>query len=281
MLRSRAWFLTENSELTKTQLTIADECNKGIVKYAIMYKEEAPTTGHIHAHLYIYYNSANTFNQVKKKYPTANIEKAKGTPDQAAKYIMKDGEPMFEFGTRPNFKKIDDQWQEHVEAFKRGEGNRETKIYARYSKFFDNLELTSRPDEVYDGDLKCKNFWFYGEAGSGKSSAVRKGAKEENCEIFDKPLNKWWDGYEKQGFVVIEDIDQESAKFLVNFIKKWSDRYPFTAETKGGNRRIFPCDYKLLITSNYSIDEVFERPQDIEAIKRRFKTVHVTKLATQ
>lgn len=275
MQRSRAWFLTENAEITKTQLTISEECDKGLVKYAIMCKEVAPETGHIHAHLYIYYNSQNSFTQVKKKYPTADIEKALGTSDQASKYIEKDGDIIFEFGSRPNHKRIDEQWDEAVQSFKEGRGDRETKMYARYQKFFDNLELSSRPDEIYDGDLKQKNIWIYGDAGIGKSRKVREMAKKDSAQIFDKPLNKWWDGYEKQGYIVIEDIDRDNAKFLVGLLKKWSDRYPFTAETKGGNRRVFPVDYKLIITSNYSINEVFERDQDIEAIERRFHVEHM------
>ena len=275
MQRSRAWFLTENANITVTQLTISDECNAGGVKYAIMCKEIAPETGHVHAHLYIYYNNAHTFKSIKNKYPTADIEKAMGTPDQAGKYIEKDGEILFEYGSRPSFKKIDQQWEDAVQSFKEGRGDRETKMYARYQKFFDNLELSARPDERYEGDLSQKNIWIYGDAGVGKSRKVREMADADHAQIFDKPLNKWWDGYEKQGYVVIEDIDRDNARFLVGLIKKWSDRYPFTAETKGGNRRVFPVDYKLIITSNYSINEVFERDQDVEAITRRFHIEHM------
>lgn len=53
-------------------------------------------------------------------------------------------------------------------------------------------------------------------------------------------------------------------------LKIWADRYPFCAEIKGGTlQKIRPL--KIIVLSNYSIDECFENSQDLEPIKRRFK----------
>lgn len=84
--------------------------------------------------------------------------------------------------------------------------------------------------------------------------------------MFIKPINKWWDGYKNQEFVLIEDWDK-THRILAHHIKIWADRYRFTGEMKGSSRVIRPK--LIVITSNYSIEECFEGP-DIAAIKRRF-----------
>ena len=53
-------------------------------------------------------------------------------------------------------------------------------------------------------------------------------------------------------------------------LKRWADRYPFTGEIKGGTlQRLRPT--KLIVLSNYTIEECFPMMQDQEPIKRRFK----------
>lgn len=56
------------------------------------------------------------------------------------------------------------------------------------------------------------------------------------------------------------------------FIKIWRNSYLFNGELKGGHIVMNPGEYFKIITSNYSIENVFE-PTDAEAIKRRFTIV--------
>ena len=109
------------------------------------------------------------------------------------------------------------------------------------------------------------HWWFHGPAGSGKSHAAR----EENPVFYLKRLDKWWDGYENEPCVIIEDYTPEYSKFLTLDLKKWADYYAFPADISGELSFIRPA--KIIVTSNYTMDQCFSSPQ-LECMLRRFKT---------
>ena len=51
--------------------------------------------------------------------------------------------------------------------------------------------------------------------------------------LLPKLNNKWWDGYQSQKVVIMEDVDKETVKFLHHHLKIWADRWGFIGETKG------------------------------------------------
>lgn len=91
-----------------------------------------------------------------------------------------------------------------------------------------------------------------------------------------KPQNKWWDGYLGETTIVLDDLDLNGGQHLGHYLKIWADKYPFTCECKGG--RVQPEYDEFIVTSNYSIRDVFgkneESEQLVTAIERRFKVIY-------
>lgn len=123
--------------------------------------------------------------------------------------------------------------------------------------------------------LERKCFWIYGKARVGKSHACR----DAYPGLFEKAQNKWWDSYQGETAVLLDDFDKQGA-CLGHYLKIWADNYRFNAEVKGGVIR--PCYTVLLVTSNYTPDQIFMEDKELcEAVTARFKVIKLENRAGQ
>jgi hypothetical protein len=120
---------------------------------------------------------------------------------------------------------------------------------------------------TFDGELE--NLWYFGPPGTGKS---RK-ARDMHPDAYFKACNHWWDGYAGEDTVIIDEWEVDSGKYIGHHLKIWADRYPFKMEIKGSSLPL-QRPKRIIVTTNYSIDECFSRDGMLcDAIKRRFRSV--------
>jgi len=109
--------------------------------------------------------------------------------------------------------------------------------------------------------------WIHGVSGCGKTTSAYRAYPN----AFLKPLSKWWDGYQGEEVVIIEDMDIYHRD-LTYYFKIWPDFLPFVAEVKTAAIYIRPK--KIIVTSQYSIAEIWgEDEKSFVAINRRFTSI--------
>lgn len=233
---------------------------------------ETSETGTPHIQGYVVMKSRCRMRTMKNLNARAHWEPARGSFQQNYDYCTKDGE-FTDFGIKPRTQKEcgdmeKQRWKDALAAAKDGRlDDIPADIRFRYYTTCKQImkDFMPMPDDMPN----VTGVWIYGPAGVGKS---RK-AREDYPNAYIKPCNKWWDGYQGQENVIIDDVDKRH-EVLGHHLKIWADRYGFTAEIKGGALNCRPS--KIVVTSQYSIDDIWPDCETREALKRRFHVVHMS-----
>ena len=108
---------------------------------------------------------------------------------------------------------------------------------------------------------------LYGQAGRGKSYYW----KRNYPDAYVKPVGEWWDGYEQQETVVLDDFQ---GGLLFGFLLHLLDRYPLLVQVKGGTR-VFNSK-TIIITSNFAPCEWYTdaTKHNYAALERRLDTIY-------
>lgn len=232
---------------------------------------EVGAQGTPHLQCYVYFHNQMVFGTFKKLVPRAHIEICRGTPEQNIEYCSKAGD-FFEHGDRPCSRKRKGElgaeyWDNVLATAKSGRIDElDSSVQIRHYRTLRMIERDYMP-KVPDNDDTC-GVWFYGVTGTGKS----RQAREQYPNPYLKMCNKWWDGYQKEEHVLIEDFDK-AHHHLGHHLKIWADRYAFLAESKGTAHQIRP--QTIIVTSNWHPSEIWgSEPQTLDPILRRFKIHH-------
>lgn len=257
MAQSRRWVFTVNNW---TDDDVAKIC-AWPCRY-VVYGKEVGVEGTPHLQGFVIWTANKRLAACKTMHGTAHWEVAKGTNQQASDYCKKDGD-FNEVGDMPlpAGQAEQERWKEAWNAAKRGAIDEvPDDIRFRYYRTCKEIakDHMEKPQDAQD----VTGVWYYGPPGVGKSHCAR----EDFPGAYDKAQNKWWDGYQNEEFVLLDDFD---SKELGHLLKIWADKYSFIAETKGGALRIRPK--KFIITSNYHPSEIaWSDGQMLAAILRRF-----------
>jgi len=241
-------------------------------KFCVAGRELAPGTGTPHLQGYIEFANPRSIANIRKLLTGCHVEPARGTPSQCRTYCTKDGNfvevgepPAEDAGPREK-----QRWDDARALAKEGKFDEiPSDIYIRYIGNLERIFRNSLPP--LDALPTTAGRWLFGPTGSGKSRGVRSAFPL----VYPKPLNKWWDGYEDQTHVLLDDVDHNQSQWIGNFLKIWADHYPFIAEKKGGSRLIRPT--VIIVTSQYKISDLFNDPELVAALQRRFSLINVNK----
>lgn len=240
---------------------------------AIGYGKEVGASGTPHLQGWVCYKNQRRENSVRKKLKGAHIEGARSI-HKLIEYCKKEGD-YTERGDIPmsNKEKGDserDRWEVTRTLAKEGKlDDIDPDIYVRMYGTLKRIRDDHAPPPKAIDTLEHQ--WYWGPSGTGKSFKART----ENPGAYIKLNNKWWDGYKGEDTVIMEDLDVYD-KALGGDIKRWADHYPFPAEVKGSVKVIRPK--KLIITSNYPPEEIWEDDRTIGPIRRRFHVTDFTQM---
>lgn len=245
------------------------------LKYVAYGVETCPTTGRQHLQMWASIKNPQRLSFWKKLFPGAHIEQMHGTLEQSDKYCSKESR-LVTLGERPmaNGKRKDlDQFCQRVK------NNERLKDIALdmptvYVQYCNGLtRLAGYASQPYEHET-VRGYWIYGVPGAGKTHYV----KTRFEDIYIKAQNKWFDGYNGEKTILLDDYD--CGKSLGHYLKIWLDKWACTGEIKGGTLHL--QHHHFVITSNYSIDQMFEGdPAMCEAIRRRCEIIYMGEVFKQ
>lgn len=271
MARSRNYCFTiyDDSALALEQML---DLEGEIAKYVIVGNEVCPTTGRNHLQGYIHFHHAKSLASVKKINAIAHWEVCKGSPQQNRDYCMKDGD-WAERGTMPKTPEEKgasekERWHAILRLARAGDweaiATEYPDVYVNKLRMLEYLHA-KRPVEIATLDGEMEHLWIVGKTGCGKSRYARE--QFPGAYVKD-PQSHWWDDYDHQETVIIDDFDKFQVK-QGGDMKRWLDRYPFQAQVKGGMHLIRPK--KIVVTSQYHPNEIWDDEKTVDAIMRRVK----------
>ncbi|UDN67418.1 replication-associated protein [robinz virus RP_954] len=240
--------------------------------YAIYGREVAPTTGTRHLQGFINFKTKREFGVIKKLVGnTGHIEPAKGTDQQNQEYCRK-GNDYWEHG-EPSRQGMRSDLKEVVETVKGAKRladivDKHPESYIKYHRGIEKLfgiigSKTKR-------DWKTSVFVFFGETGTGKSRAA---AEKAGKDVYYKPRGEWWDGYNGEKAVIIDDF---YGWLKHDEMLRLMDRYPHQVPIKGGFSEFLSRE--LYITSNKPWFEWYKPDwftgQRREAFRRRLDKIY-------
>jgi len=225
MSRNRNWLFTINNP------TIEDKpLDWEGAKYLIFQKERGEE-GTLHYQGYVCWEQPKGLAAVKKVNPRAHWEIRRGTHEGAKAYCSKEDtrvEGPWEKGEEPTQGRRNDL-QEIKEKLDAGAtvadiADSHYSQWCRYRHAFQEYKQIKQPKR----DFKTKVCVLWGPTGTGKSSFVREKA---GIDCYWKEDQKWWDGYENQTHVCLDDF---YGWIKYHDMLRLLDRYPLRLECKGG-----------------------------------------------
>lgn len=234
--------------------------------------EQCPKTSKYHLQGFVVFKKKVRFGTVKTLFPTAHIEKCRGTQQQNITYCSKSESKIrgpFTVGTLETPGKSK-PLQEACKMIVEGKTMRE--IAVEYPTVFvvHSRGLRMLQQQILEEPASWRVIeviWYWGKTNVGKTRTCY----EQDPKLYKvKDKGQWWDGYIDQTTILFDEFYGEiPMKNMLN----WLDGYPIDLEVKGGYTSARWT--KVFITSNTDPHNMYNGvPQDVrDAFYRRINQI--------
>eukprot|EP00741_Cyanophora_paradoxa_P003959 tig00000743_g3851.t1 len=228
MSRHRNFCFTWNNP--QRRLTLSDFTDATY----LVYSEEVGASGTPHLQGYVEFSKAKRESELRKRLPTIHWEPRKGRQQDAIAYCKKNDathvDGPFEFGEPKKQGERTDlaQLVHEIKSEKRKISEVALEypdLYCRYRSGIRDIVAFSQPPRTRPTEIHIR----WGPPGTGKTRFIYD--SYGNSEIYKKPEGPWWDGYENQPIVLIDDYD---GYIPFTEMLQLCDRYPHKVPIKGG-----------------------------------------------
>lgn len=270
MSKNRNFVFTWNNYSDESVTFLEESVLHTVFKYVGYCEEIAPTTGTKHLQGFVAFTNPRTIQQARNILNGCHVEVMLGSIAQNETYCSKSGE-LIHLGVPPitnDNKGRSEQlrWQRAKDFAKAGQLDTiDADIFIRCYSTLRRIrtDYAVKPDPI---DVQC--YWIYGPTGTGKSHCVETTFPDCYKKNMDDP--KWFDGYQGEETVYLEDIDKYQVKWG-GPLKRLADRWPVLVSLKGSMQYIRPK--RIIVTSNYNLDEIWSDVSTLDPLLRRFTVI--------
>jgi len=292
-IQSRKWLLTINNpqDYGMTHDEIIDRAQKFNPDYFCM-ADEIGESGTYHTHVFLYSSSPMRFGTVKKRFPTAHIDKANGTSKEIRDYVCKQGkwvdtekaqtsiEGTFkEFGTLPSASqekspKMAQLMQDVKDGYSTTEIIENDPSFAFKINDIDALREKLLFERFRKENRPVKVNYLYGDSGTGKTRSIyAKHNAEDVYRITDYSGQSGvrFDDYHGEPVIVFEEFhSQVPISAMLNFL----DIYPLRLPARYRDR--VACFDTVYITSNIPLEMQYQEIQrkELETWNAFLRRIH-------
>lgn len=272
--QARKWSLVINNPL---EADLSHTAIKEIIQkfHPIYYcmADEIATTGTPHTHVFFCCASPVRFSTVKRRFITAHIEKAYGTPQENREYVLKTGVWANTDKSETSIPGTFEEWgvlpadnaDKSPEMYQLMQELREGKSIMDVIDIHPNLAFRIREIEMLRQTILAEKFsvenrklevnYLYGSSGVGKTRGIFKvNDPRDICRITDYGGKDGvrFDAYHCQNVLVFEEF---RSQIPIGSMLNYLDIYPLMLPARYTDRTA--CYTKVYLTSNLPLEEQY------------------------
>lgn len=257
MSKSRAYVGTVFADHEEDPLPLLPvESWPPFVTFVRYQRELCPVSNREHFQIYIELNSPQRLTRLRDECEGLSnswLQPRKGSQRQAMAYCSKEDtriEGPWDYGEKHNQGERADLEAVKIDLDK---GHSMKRIaedhFPAFTRYHNSFRQYKRLQAV-KRDWAMEIYIVIGPSGTGKT----RWARETFPDAYWKPHGKWWDNYDGQDTVIIDEMYGNRFSFteLLNLM----DRYPHSIEIKGGSVEF--TSHTLVLTSNQHPEDWYD-----------------------